>query len=175
MEQAAGDCGDRTPDAARALHGPRHARAVEAAREAMSIMEGRARPGPSGRGNRLQELIHDILELDGWDAQLLESGRARRGDGASSAKSTKWNKRLPQQQRRRSPVPRNHEASSMPLPARASTRPLCDVVEVVEEDWQYAVEALLGRGREAIIVDPSRLNEAFDLMEGPGRLLGLRW
>ena len=28
----------------------RHARAVEAAREAMSIMEGRARPGPSGGG-----------------------------------------------------------------------------------------------------------------------------
>jgi uncharacterized protein YPO0396 len=42
--------------------------------------------------------------------------------------------------------------------------PLCDVVGVAEADWQYAAEALLGRGREAIIVEPPLLARAFDLM-----------
>ena len=82
---------------------------------------------------------------------------------ASSAKSTKWNKRLPCSSSGGAALSRETMKLLDALAPGHRPDPLCDVVEVVEEDWQYAVEALLGRGREAI-VDPSRLNEAFDLM-----------
>ncbi|TSD87617.1 hypothetical protein FFK22_016670 [Mycobacterium sp. KBS0706] len=42
--------------------------------------------------------------------------------------------------------------------------PLCDVVEITDESWQFAVEALLGNGREALIVDPVRVGEANELL-----------
>jgi hypothetical protein len=42
--------------------------------------------------------------------------------------------------------------------------PLCDVVEVVEKDWQQAAEMLLGRNREALIVDPASLSKAFGIL-----------
>lgn len=42
--------------------------------------------------------------------------------------------------------------------------PLADVVEVTDRSWQYAIEALLGRGREALIVPPERVHEAFAIM-----------
>ncbi|MGK9169918.1 hypothetical protein KXR53_26625 [Inquilinus limosus] len=42
--------------------------------------------------------------------------------------------------------------------------PLCDVVEITDESWQFAVEALLGLGREALIVDPARVGEANELL-----------
>jgi hypothetical protein len=43
--------------------------------------------------------------------------------------------------------------------------PICDVVEVIEPEWQEALESLLGRGREAIILPPENVPEAFDLMQ----------
>lgn len=147
---------------------PRHARAVEAAREALTIMKEGQDPADAirGKGERLQELLDEMLALDGWEGQLLdkadalaeelramqrdvdelEQALARCGSGGA-ALSRETMKLLEVLQRRGiDPVP------------------LCDVVEVVDEDWQYAVEALLGRGREAIIVDPERLHEAFELM-----------
>lgn len=42
--------------------------------------------------------------------------------------------------------------------------PLCDVVEITDESWQFAVEALLGQGRESLIVDPARVGEANELL-----------
>lgn len=39
-------------------------------------------------------------------------------------------------------------------------RPLCDLVEILDPDWTAAVEALLGRDREAIFVDRSRIEDA---------------
>lgn len=148
---------------------PRHNRAVEAARQALSIMKEGVSPAEAARGNgdRLQSLVDEMLGLDGWESQLLEKADAlaedmralqrevdemeqslaRSSNGGGAALSRETMKLLDALGRR-----------------GIETTPLCDVVEVVEEDWQYAVEALLGRGREALIVDPSRLNEAFDLM-----------
>lgn len=50
---------------------------------------------------------------------------------------------------------------------------LCDVVEVVEKDWQLAAEMLLGLNREALIVHPSDLNRAFDILFRNRNLEGL--
>lgn len=42
--------------------------------------------------------------------------------------------------------------------------PLPDVVEVKGPEWAYALEALLGAGREALIVPADRVEQAFDHM-----------
>lgn len=42
--------------------------------------------------------------------------------------------------------------------------PLCEVVEVTDESWQFAVEAILGLGREAVIVDPSKVRHANEIL-----------
>ncbi|MDR3439731.1 SbcC/MukB-like Walker B domain-containing protein [Telmatospirillum sp.] len=41
---------------------------------------------------------------------------------------------------------------------------LCDVVEPVDKDWQFAAESLLGLFREAVIVDPRYLNQANEIL-----------
>ncbi|WP_046864485.1 SbcC/MukB-like Walker B domain-containing protein [Microvirga massiliensis] len=147
---------------------PRHSRAVEAAREAMSIMREGQPPVEAirGRGDRLQELIDAILELDGWDTRLLERADALAEEMRSLQREVE---EMEQSLARSSSGGAALSREAMRLLDALARRgidpvPLCDVVEVVEEDWQYAVEALLGRGREAIIVDPARLNEVFDLM-----------
>lgn len=42
--------------------------------------------------------------------------------------------------------------------------PLCDVVEVEDQSWQMAVEWLLGRRREALIVDPAHVRQAHEIL-----------
>lgn len=45
-------------------------------------------------------------------------------------------------------------------------RALCEVADVVDEQWREAAEALLGRDREAIIVDPEHAARAVELLRG---------
>ncbi len=45
-----------------------------------------------------------------------------------------------------------------------SPRTLCEVAEVVDERWRLAVEALLVRDREAIIVDPEHARRATEML-----------
>jgi len=45
-------------------------------------------------------------------------------------------------------------------------RALCQVAEVVNEDWRAAAEALLGRDREAILVDPEHAARAVSILRG---------
>lgn len=44
--------------------------------------------------------------------------------------------------------------------ANMAPRPLCDLIEVTDPDWTAAVEGLLGRDRETILVDRSDLSRA---------------
>ena len=44
-----------------------------------------------------------------------------------------------------------------------SSQPLCDLVEVKDQKWRYAVEAVLGRSREALIVPPERAVRALEI------------
>ena len=45
-------------------------------------------------------------------------------------------------------------------------RTLCEVAEIVENDWREAAEALLGRDREAIIVEPEDAARAVEILRG---------
>ncbi len=47
--------------------------------------------------------------------------------------------------------------------AGMDARPLCDLVEIIDPTWVPAVEALLGRDREAIFVDRSQIRQATTL------------
>jgi len=166
LQEAVTNISRLTPLAA--FMAPRHSRAVEAAREAASIMKEGVHPAQAirGKGDRLQELVDTMMDIDGWDHLLLEKADAlaenlrelqREVDGMeqSLARSSAGGAALSRE--------------TMKLLETLDRRgfdpvPLCDVVEIIEEDWQYAVEALLGRGREAIIVQPEKLRDAFDLM-----------
>jgi hypothetical protein len=45
-------------------------------------------------------------------------------------------------------------------------RALCQVAEVVDEEWRAAVEALLGRDRETILVEPEHASRAVSILRG---------
>lgn len=147
---------------------PRQARAVQAAQEAMTLLpEGRT-PSDAirGKGERLQELVDEVMSIEGLDVLLHEradnladelrqlQAEVERLEGMV-ASSGGGNAILSQS------VTRLIGALSR---KGMNPQPVCDVVEIVDEEWQDAVETLLGYGREAIIVPPERLNEAYDLM-----------
>ncbi|WP_342248960.1 SbcC/MukB-like Walker B domain-containing protein [Sphingomonas sp. OTU376] len=45
-------------------------------------------------------------------------------------------------------------------------RALCQAAEIVDSDWRQAAEALLGRDREAILVDPHHASRAVEILRG---------
>jgi hypothetical protein len=147
---------------------PRQARAVKAAQEALALLpEGRsAADALRGKGDQVQELVDEVLSIEGLDAFLHER---------ADALADEVRKLQAEVERLEGMV--SSAGSGQALLSSSATKlldvlsrkgmnpvPLCDVVEVVEEEWQDAVETLLGWGREAIIVEPSRLNEAYDIM-----------
>lgn len=140
--------------------------AVDAARQAVSLMPaGRAlHEALRGRGERIQALVEEARGIDALQATLddrghaiqdavrrleeelerAEESRARPNGGLLSREVVKLLAAL--------------DAAGIPAV------PLSDVVGVADPRWQYAAEALLGRAREAIIVEPPLLNRAFELM-----------
>ncbi|WP_062112904.1 SbcC/MukB-like Walker B domain-containing protein [Aureimonas sp. AU40] len=145
---------------------PSDPRASDAARQALALVPAELPPGEAlrGRGERLQALVEEATRAESWQHELdakadalldetrrlqerlerVEGGLQRPQGALLSREATKLLSAL----------------QSDGIPAM----PLCDVVEVVDPSWQYAAEALLGRGREAIIVQPPLLQRAFDLM-----------
>ena len=141
-------------------------RAVRAAQEALSALPDGRDPTEAlrGKGDRMQELLDEVLPIDGLEALLhekadtlsdemrllqgeverLESMLAGMGSGQALLSQNAMKLLGALEKKGMRPVP------------------LCDVVEIVEEDWQDAIETLLGRGREVIIVPPERLSEAYD-------------
>ncbi|WP_182086873.1 SbcC/MukB-like Walker B domain-containing protein [Aureimonas sp. ME7] len=120
---------------------------------------------PRGKGGVLDDLLAQARRTSGWELALDEATE-RLGAKAHTQEGE---------------LERLRDALSRPQGSRLLSRealrlltvlkdagipavPLCDVVDVVDPSWQYAAEALLGRGREAIIVEPSLLQRAFDLM-----------
>ncbi|WP_395676454.1 SbcC/MukB-like Walker B domain-containing protein [Inquilinus sp.] len=45
-------------------------------------------------------------------------------------------------------------------------RALCQIAEILDEQWREAAEALLGRDREAVIVDPEHASRAVEILRG---------
>jgi len=54
-----------------------------------------------------------------------------------------------------------------------SALPLCDRVDLADEEWRPALEAFLGGQREALLVDPSQVREAIALYRRQGRRLDI--
>jgi len=46
--------------------------------------------------------------------------------------------------------------------------PLCDLVEIRDDKWRMAAEAVLGRSREALIIDPNRAVRALEIYREGG-------
>lgn len=141
---------------------------LEAATSIAGILAGAAKPAAALKADaqRLEELHARVASLGGLDERFeaqrdailpeikalqadieaLEQNLARIGEGAAPL-GRETTRLIAELERRGIPV-----------------TPLCDVVEIADESWQYAVEALLGRGREALIVPPDRVREAFEIM-----------
>jgi len=51
--------------------------------------------------------------------------------------------------------------------------PLCDRVDVADEDWRDALEAFLGGHREALLVAPEQVRDAIGLYRREGKKLGI--
>jgi hypothetical protein len=49
--------------------------------------------------------------------------------------------------------------------------PLCDLVDVSDQRWRYAIESCLGMHREALIVDPGHATDAIRIYRRQGRQL----
>lgn len=146
----------------------KQSRAAAAAQEALSYLPDGRSPAESlrGRGERLADLVEEALAIEG-----LEIGLHDKADRIADEL-----RRLQAEAERLEGVVASAGGGAAVL-SHPATRllaaldrkgmqpvPLCDVVDIADEEWQYAVEALLGRGREAIIVPPERLSEAFELM-----------
>jgi uncharacterized protein YPO0396 len=51
--------------------------------------------------------------------------------------------------------------------------PLCDRVDVADENWRGALESFLGGHREALLVDPDQVREAVGIYRREGKRLGI--
>lgn len=144
---------------------PRHRRGIDAAVEAMRMMPDMMDPADAlhGKGDKLQGLIDEIVAseglvdfMNGLADQMADDIRelqARVGEMEASIGATTTS---------RSPLSGPAARLVKALERQGmSPVPLCDVVEIVDEDWREALETLLGRGREAIIVAPEHLNKAY--------------
>lgn len=143
-------------------------RAIDAAAEALAMLPDAVDPADAlrGKGAMLQALADEILEagrLDEAFSQTADETAARlrnlqeRAELLEAALGQGGAERAvlsPSTTRLLSALER-HDIAAVPL---------CDVVEVVDQGWQYALESLLGRGREALIVEPPLLRRAYDVM-----------
>ena len=52
---------------------------------------------------------------------------------------------------------------------RITSTPLCDLIDITDEKWRSTIEAILGKKREALIVQPDRAREAVRLYRYEGK------
>lgn len=147
---------------------PSQAHALEAAKEATRMMSDGFDPADAMRakGAQLQELVDIVIGIEGLEVFLHEKADSMMDELRSLQEQSERLEHMlsrsgsgnailsPQATKLLGTLSRKHMD---PLP-------LCDVVDVNDESWQYAIESLLGRGREAIIVEPEWLDEAFNIM-----------
>ncbi len=59
--------------------------------------------------------------------------------------------------------------------AQIAARPVCDLIEITDPDWQRAVETYLARNRFALLVPPGKEDDAVRLIRRPGqRIAGVK-
>jgi energy-coupling factor transporter ATP-binding protein EcfA2 len=147
---------------------PKHGRSIAAAAKAIAMMPEAADPADalSGKGETLQALVDEVLSSAGLEDFLTEQADRLAGEVRDmQARAEELESALGRGGSERSVLSSQTARLMAALDRKGmSPVPLCDVVEIVDESWQDALESLLGRGREAIIVPPEHLAGAFDVM-----------
>jgi YD repeat-containing protein len=147
---------------------PRHRRAVDAAIEAMRMIpEGmNAAQALHGKGEKLQHLIDEVVAAGGLH-DLLNEKADQMSDSVRQlqARVEQIETVLGQGGSERA-ILSGYATKLMSALDREGMDPiaLCDVVDIVDPSWQEALESLLGRNREAIIVEPRFVRDAHELM-----------
>lgn len=145
----------------------RQGKAVKSAQEAVALLsDGKAAyEALRAKGERLQELVDDVMGIDGLDATLNERADTLADEVRQLQAETERLEGLLKNAGSGQALLSQSTMKLLDALAKRNMEPvaLCDVVDVVEEEWQDAVETLLGWGREAIIVSPEKLSEAHDL------------
>lgn len=145
---------------------PHHARSIDAAKEAANLLQDTTQTPDilRNKGEKLQALVDEVTSIRALEVLLHENAdqlaaeirqvqsdvekmEAATAGGQHAILSATTNRLINALERR----------GMQPVP-------LCDVVEVVEPEWQESIESLLGRGREAIILPPENVEEAFEMM-----------
>lgn len=145
----------------------KYRKAIEAATAALDYMPQGMSPADAlrGKGEKLQALVEKAIEIDGMDDLLDRRGEDLLEELHTIQSQVEGLERTVSGGSGGALLSRQAERLLNELSRQGmSPVPLCDVVEVIDEEWQYAVEALLGRGREAIIVEQRFLDDAFDTM-----------
>ncbi|MCZ7861464.1 SbcC/MukB-like Walker B domain-containing protein [Agrobacterium salinitolerans] len=144
---------------------PTQRRAIEAAAEALRMLPDMADTADAlhGKGDRLQPLIDEIIAAEGL-VEIMNGLADQIADDLRDLQTRAENITS-------SIGPAGSDRAILSSSAKKliqglerkgwSAVPLCDVVEVVDEEWREAVESLLGKGREAIIVDPEHIDKAY--------------
>ncbi|MCV9963923.1 hypothetical protein OIU34_18765 [Pararhizobium sp. BT-229] len=144
---------------------PTQRRAIEAAAGALRMLPDSMDPADAlhGKGDRLQPLIDEVVAAEGL-VEIMNGLADQIADDLRELQARAENITS-------SIGPAGSDRAILSSSAKKliqglerkgwSAVPLCDVVEVVDEDWREAVESLLGRGREAIIVDPEFIDKAY--------------
>lgn len=144
---------------------PKQRRCIEAAAEALRMMPDAMDPADAlyGKGDKLQALMDEIVAAEGLD-DIMNGLADQMADDLRQlqARVEKIESSVGTSASSRSLLSSSASRLVTALERRGmSPVPLCDVVEIVDEDWREAVETLLGRGREAIIVQPDVLGKAY--------------
>lgn len=147
---------------------PTQAHALESAREAARLMSDGFDPAEAMRakGVQIQELVDIVVGIEGLEVFLHEKADALMEELRTLQEKAEHLEQMLSRSGGGNAILSPQATKLLGTLARKHMNPipLCDVVDVSDESWQYAIESLLGRGREAIIVEPDRLDEAFDLM-----------
>lgn len=147
---------------------PTQARAIESARDALQLMPDGFDPAATikAKGEKLQELVDLVLGVDGLEVFLHERADSLSDELRGLQTEVERLEQMLTSTGGGSAILSHGTTKLLGTLARRNMDPvpLCDVVEIIDDSWQYAVESLLNRGREAIIVPPDRLNEAFEIM-----------
>ncbi|PPC76385.1 hypothetical protein C4K68_15630 [Pokkaliibacter plantistimulans] len=79
---------------------------------------------------------------------------------------------IDQMKQGKAPLKRNtQELMSLLTEYGIESTPLCELVDVIDEKWRLAIESFLGGRREALLVDPEKVQDAVTLYRRKGRHL----
>jgi hypothetical protein len=145
---------------------PHHGRSIDAAKEAVNLLQDNGHNADVLRqkGEKLQSLVDEVSSIRALEVLLHENAdqlaaeiRQLQADVELMETATSGGQHAILSHTTNRLISALERRGMEPIP-------LCDVIEVLEPDWQESIESLIGRGREAIILPPENVDEAFEMM-----------